>query len=51
MERKYLTAITIVLAVILGLAGIKTWQIRTLIAAGHAFVPPPETISAAVARE
>jgi membrane fusion protein (multidrug efflux system) len=51
MERKYLTAITIVLAVILGLAGIKTWQIRTLIAAGQAFVPPPETISAAVARE
>jgi membrane fusion protein (multidrug efflux system) len=51
MERKYLTAITIVLAVILGLAGVKTWQIRTLIAAGQAFVPPPETISAAVARE
>jgi membrane fusion protein (multidrug efflux system) len=51
MERKYLTAITIVLAVILGLAGVKTWQIRTLIAAGQAFVPPPETISAAVAHE
>jgi membrane fusion protein (multidrug efflux system) len=51
MERKFLTAVIIVLAVILGLAGVKTWQIRTLIAAGQAFVPPPETISAAVAHE
>jgi membrane fusion protein (multidrug efflux system) len=51
MERKFLTAVIIVLAVFLGLAGVKTWQIRTLIAAGQAFAPPPETISSAVAHE
>jgi len=40
-----------VLAVVVGLAGVKAWQIHALIAAGRAFVPPPETISAAVAHE
>ncbi len=51
MKRKILTAVIVVLAVVLGLAGVKAWQIHTLIAAGQAFAPPPETISAAVARE
>lgn len=51
MKRKILTAVAVVLAVVLGLAGIKVWQIRTLIAAGSSFAPPPETISAAVAHE
>ena len=34
-----------------GLAGVKALQIKKLIAAGKAFVPPPETVSTAVARE
>ena len=51
MKRKILTAVIVVLAVVLGLAGVKAWQIHKLIAAGQAFAPPPETISAAVAHE
>jgi len=51
MKRKILTAVIVVLAVVLGLAGVKVWQIRTLIAAGSSFAPPPETISAAVVHE
>jgi membrane fusion protein (multidrug efflux system) len=51
MKRKILTAVIVVLAVVLGLAGVKAWQIHTLIAAGQAFAPPPETISSAVAHE
>jgi len=51
MKRKIIIAAVIVLAIVAVLAGVKTWQIRTLIAAGQAFVPPPETISAAVAQE
>ena len=51
MKRKILTAVIVVLAVVVGLAGVKAWQIHTLIAAGQAFVQPPETISAAVAHE
>jgi hypothetical protein len=41
MKRKILTAVIVVLAVAGGLAGVKTWQIHKLIAAGQAFVPPP----------
>ncbi|MGD0206770.1 MAG: efflux RND transporter periplasmic adaptor subunit [Verrucomicrobiota bacterium] len=51
MKRKILTAVIVVLAIILGLAGVKAWQIQKLIAAGQALAPPPETISAAVAHE
>jgi len=51
MKRKIIIAVVIVLAIIAVLAGVKTWQIHKLIAAGQAFAPPPETISAAVAHE
>ncbi|MFZ0826193.1 MAG: efflux RND transporter periplasmic adaptor subunit [Verrucomicrobiia bacterium] len=51
MKRNISRAGLIVLAVVLVLAGIKTWQVRTLIAAGRAFVPPPETVSTAVVHE
>jgi membrane fusion protein (multidrug efflux system) len=51
MKRKILTAVIVVLAVVVGLAGVKAWQVHTLIAAGQAFVQPPETISAAVVHE
>jgi membrane fusion protein (multidrug efflux system) len=44
-------AILIVLVALGGLAGVKVMQIKTLIAAGKAYVPPPETVSTFVARE
>jgi membrane fusion protein (multidrug efflux system) len=51
MKRKIFAAIAIVLVVLAGLAGVKALQIRKLIAFGASFVPPPETISSAVAHE
>lgn len=51
MKKKIIIASLIVLAVFAGLAGTKILQIRSLIAAGKTFVPPPETISSAVAHE
>jgi len=51
MKRKIIIAVVIVLAIFAVLAGVKTWQIRTMIAAGRGFVPPPETISTAVVHE
>src|ERR1039457_4391575 len=51
MKRKVLVAIVIVVVVFGGLAGIKVLQIQTLIAAGAAYVPPPETVSSLVARD
>ncbi len=51
MNRKIIAALVIVLLVFGILAGVKTMQIRKLIAGGKAFVPPPETVSSFVARE
>jgi membrane fusion protein (multidrug efflux system) len=51
MKRNIILAVIAVLAVMGALAGVKAWQIRTLIAAAQAAAPPPETISAAVAHE
>ena len=51
MIRKIVLALVLVLLVIGGLAGVKKMQIGTLMAAGKAFVPPPETISSAIAHE
>ncbi len=51
MKRKILVAIIIVIVVIAGIGGVKFLQIKTLIAAGKGFAPPPETVSSAVARE
>jgi membrane fusion protein (multidrug efflux system) len=51
MKVKIIVAIVIVLAVIGGLAGVKTLQFRKLIASGAASVLPPESISSAVVRE
>jgi membrane fusion protein (multidrug efflux system) len=51
MTRKIFLAVFIVLLVLGGLAGVKTLQIRKLIAAGKSFTPPPESVSAAVAHE
>lgn len=51
MKRYIALALLLVLGVIGGLAGIKVLQIQTLIAAGKAMTPPPETVSAVVVRE
>ena len=51
MKKKIIIAIAFVLIVIGGLAAVKALQISKLIAAGKAMVPPPVTISSAVATE
>jgi len=51
MIRKIIIAVFIVLLVIGALAGVKVFQIKTLIAGGKSFVVPPESVSAVVARE
>ena len=50
MIRKIAIAIAIVLVVVGALAGVKTLEIRKLIAGGKAYKQPPETVSTAVAR-
>ena len=50
MKSKILIAVVIVLVVAGGLAGVKVLQIRTLIAAGKAYAPPPVAVAAAVAQ-
>ncbi|MGD1087317.1 MAG: efflux RND transporter periplasmic adaptor subunit [Verrucomicrobiota bacterium] len=51
MKRKIYIAAGIVAAILIGLAAIKALQIHAMIAFGKSFVPPPETISSAVAHE
>ena len=51
MKKKIFIAIGIVAAILVVLAGIKAWQIHAMIAFGNAYVPPPETVSSAVAHE
>jgi len=51
MKTKIALSIFIIVVIVGGLAGIKAMQIRALMAAGKAYVQPPETVSAAVARE
>ena len=51
MKRKIFIAAGIVAAIFIVLAGIKAWQIHAMIAFSNTFVPPPETISSAVAHE
>ncbi len=51
MKRPVLIAVGIVAAIFIILAGIKVLQIRSMIAFGKTFQPPPETIAAAVAHE
>ena len=49
--RKILIAVFVVLLVVGTLAGVKTLQIRTLMAAGKSFASPPESVSSVLARE
>jgi membrane fusion protein, multidrug efflux system len=51
MKKKIFIAIVIVVTILVVLAGVKVLQIRSMIAFGKTFVPPPETISSAVAHE
>mgnify|MGYP005838860277 CR=1 FL=1 len=50
MIRKIALALIILVLVVGTLGGIKFLQIKTLIAAGKAYVPPPETIASAVVK-
>lgn len=45
MKKRILFAVIGVILVIAALAGIKTLQIRSMIASGKKFVPPPETVT------
>jgi membrane fusion protein (multidrug efflux system) len=51
MKRKIIYGAAVVVAVLIVVAGVKVLQIRTLIAFGKNFVPPPETVASAVAHE
>jgi membrane fusion protein (multidrug efflux system) len=51
MTKKIILAVVAVVLVLTALAGIKAAQIGELIAFGKSFVPPPETVSTAVAKE
>jgi membrane fusion protein (multidrug efflux system) len=51
MTRKLLAGILIVLVVFGVLATVKFFQVKAMIAAGAHYVPPPETISSAVAHQ
>ena len=51
MIRKVLIAVFVVLVVGGTLAGVKTLQIRTLMAAGKSYASPPESVSSVLARE
>jgi membrane fusion protein (multidrug efflux system) len=51
MIRKILMAVFVVLLVVGALAGVKTMQIRKLMADGKKYAAPPESVSSAVARE
>lgn len=51
MKKKVLISVVTVVLVLVALVGIKAMQIGTLIALGKSFVPPPETVSTATARE
>ena len=51
MIKKIFIGIIIVVVVVGALAAVKTMQIKSMIAFGASYVPPPETISSAVAHE
>lgn len=51
MTRKIVMAVLIVLLIGGGLAGIKAWQIKTLMQAGAAYAPPPESVATVTVRQ
>jgi membrane fusion protein, multidrug efflux system len=51
MKRKIFFAVLIVVAIFVGVAAVKVLQIRSMINFGKTFVPPPDSVSSAVAQE
>ena len=51
MKSKVAIAVVLVLVIAASLAGVKTLQIKTLIAAGKSFAQAPETVSSVIAHE
>jgi membrane fusion protein (multidrug efflux system) len=51
MKRKIIVGVIIVAVLGGGLIAVKIWQIKTMIAFGAAFVPPPATVATAAANE
>ena len=51
MKLKIAIAVFIVVLAAGGLAGVKTLQVKKMIAAGASFTPPPESVASFVARE
>ena len=51
MKWKIFFAVVIVVVIFIGLAAVKVLQIRSMINFGKTFVPPPDTVSSAVAQE
>ncbi len=51
MKRKFIVVTAVLLVIVGSLAGIKTLQIKALIAANGAFAMPPETVSGAEVRK
>ncbi len=51
MKHKVIVAVVLVVVILGGLAGVKVMQIKTLIAFGKTYSPPPETVSPFTARE
>lgn len=51
MKHKVIVAVVLVVVILGGLAGVKVMQIKTLIAFGKTYAPPPETVSPFAARE
>ncbi len=49
MKRKFIVGIIVVVVVAGALAGVKTMQIKKMIAFGASFTPPPETVATAIA--
>src|SRR5438045_8939035 len=53
MKRSWLiiTAIGVAAVIVIALGGVKAWQIYAMVSANATMVPPPESVSSAVARE
>ena len=51
MKKKVFFAVLLVVLIFGGLAAVKVLQIKSMIAAGKAFVPPPDTVTMATAQD
>src|SRR5579859_5311480 len=51
MKTKISISLLLVILIVTGLVGVKALQVKTLIAAGKSYAPPPEAVSSVVVRE